>query len=92
MTNGPVEGFNNKLRVIALRAYGFHSHGALISDAVSLLRRHRIGATPAHTCLRRFPNGRCYQSRCDVLRADLIRATESGSNASCQPSGRSLRR
>ena len=31
MTNGPVEGINNKLRVIARRAYGFHSHGALIS-------------------------------------------------------------
>ena len=31
MTNGPVEGFNNKLRVLARRAYGFHSHGALIS-------------------------------------------------------------
>ena len=31
MTNGPVEGINNKLRVIAPRAYGFHSHGALIS-------------------------------------------------------------
>ncbi len=27
----PVEGFNNKLRVIARHAYGFHSHGALIS-------------------------------------------------------------
>ena len=24
MTNGPVEGINNKLRVIARRAYGFH--------------------------------------------------------------------
>ena len=31
MTNGLVEGINNKLRVIARRAYGFHSHGALIS-------------------------------------------------------------
>jgi len=31
MTNGPVEGINNKLRVIARRAYGFHSHGPLIS-------------------------------------------------------------
>ena len=31
MTNGPVEGINNKLRVIARRAYGFHSAGALIS-------------------------------------------------------------
>ena len=31
MTNGPVEGINNKLRVIARRAYGFHSHGALVS-------------------------------------------------------------
>ena len=31
MINGPVEGFNHKLRVIARRAYGFHSHGALIS-------------------------------------------------------------
>ena len=30
MTNGPVEGINNKLRVIARRA-GFHSHGPLIS-------------------------------------------------------------
>ena len=29
MTNGPVEGINNKLRVIARRAYGFHSAGAL---------------------------------------------------------------
>ena len=31
MTNGPVEGINNRLRVIARRAYGFHSAGALIS-------------------------------------------------------------
>ena len=31
MTNGPVGGINNKLRVIARRAYGFHSHGPLIS-------------------------------------------------------------
>ena len=31
MTNGPVEGVNNKLRVVARRAYGFHSPGALIS-------------------------------------------------------------
>jgi transposase len=31
MTNGPVEGFNSKRRAIARRAYGFHSHGALIS-------------------------------------------------------------
>ena len=31
MTNGPVEGMNNKLRVIARRAYGFHSPGPLIS-------------------------------------------------------------
>ena len=31
MTNGLAEGINNKLRVIARRAYGFHSHGALIS-------------------------------------------------------------
>ena len=31
MTNGPVEGINNRLRVIARRAYGFHSPDALIS-------------------------------------------------------------
>ena len=31
MTNGPVEGINNKLRVIARRAYSFHLHDALIS-------------------------------------------------------------
>ena len=30
-TNGLVEGLNNKLRMIARRAYGFHSAGALIS-------------------------------------------------------------
>ena len=29
--NGPVEGIDNKLRVITRRAYGFHSHGPLIS-------------------------------------------------------------
>lgn len=31
LTNGLVEGLNNKLRVVARRAYGFHSAGALIS-------------------------------------------------------------
>ena len=31
MTNGLAEGINNKLRVIARRAYGFHSPGPLIS-------------------------------------------------------------
>ena len=31
MTNGPVEGINNKLRVVARRAYGFHTPAALIS-------------------------------------------------------------
>ena len=31
MTNEPVEGINNKLRVIARRAYGFHPPDALIS-------------------------------------------------------------
>ena len=44
---------------------------------------------------RRYENrisGRYYQSRCDFPRADLIRSTESGPNASCHPSGRSLRR
>ena len=29
LTNGPVEGINNNLRVVARRAYGFHSHSAL---------------------------------------------------------------
>ena len=31
LTNGLVEGLNNKLRMIARRAFGFHSAGALIS-------------------------------------------------------------
>jgi transposase len=31
LTNGLVEGINNKLRVVARRAYGFHSAGALIA-------------------------------------------------------------
>jgi transposase len=30
LTNGLVEGFNNKLRMIARRAFGFHSADALI--------------------------------------------------------------
>ena len=29
MTNGPVDGINNKLRVIARHAYSLHSHGML---------------------------------------------------------------
>lgn len=31
LSNGLVEGLNNKIRVIARRAYGFHSHEALIA-------------------------------------------------------------
>ena len=31
LTNGVVEGINNRLRMIARRAYGFHSAGALIA-------------------------------------------------------------
>jgi transposase len=31
LTNGLAEGFNNKIRVVARRAYGFHSADALIS-------------------------------------------------------------
>ena len=31
LTNGMTEGFNNKLRMIARRAFGFHSAGALIA-------------------------------------------------------------
>ena len=55
MTNGPVEGINNKLRVIARRAYGFHSPGALISmlflccGGIELARRrypHAFEETP----------------------------------------------
>ena len=54
MTNGPVEGINNKLRVIARRAYGFHSHGALISMLFPVLRRHRTGTASTHSYLRRL--------------------------------------
>ena len=50
MTNGPVEGINNKLRVIARRAYGFHSPGALIS-----LSRSAIAF--AMTLIGFFPGG-----------------------------------
>ena len=31
LTNGIVEGFNNKLRMIARRAYGFHGHEPLVA-------------------------------------------------------------
>ena len=53
-----VEGINNKLRVIARRAYGFRSHGALNSMPVPVLRRHRTGAASTHCYLRRLPFGR----------------------------------
>lgn len=33
LTNGYVEGINNRLRMVARRAYGFHSHKALIAMA-----------------------------------------------------------
>ena len=55
MTNGPVEGINNKLRVIARRAYGFHSHsaGALTAMLVPVLwGRTGGGKTPPRG---RFP-------------------------------------
>ena len=50
-TNGPVEGINNKLRVIARRAYGFHSHGGLISMLFLCRGGIELGATPTHTRL-----------------------------------------
>ena len=50
MTNGPVEGFNNKLRVIARRGLRIPLARRAHLDAISLLRRHRIGATSTHTC------------------------------------------
>jgi transposase len=31
LTNGVLEGFNNRIRMIARRAYGFHSPGPLIA-------------------------------------------------------------
>ena len=31
ITNGPVEGYNSKIRMISHRAFGFHSGGALIA-------------------------------------------------------------
>ena len=49
MTNGPVEGINNKLRVIARRAYGFALARRVDLDAVPLLWRHRTGAASTHT-------------------------------------------
>ena len=52
-----MEGINNKLRVIARRAYGFRSHGALISMPVPVLRRHRTGAASTHCYLRRLEKG-----------------------------------
>ena len=65
MTNGPVEGFNNKLRVIARRD-GFHSTAR--SSPLFLCCRHRTGATPTHTCLRRFPSLRGPDQRVRLCR------------------------
>ena len=54
MTNGPVEGVNNKLRVVARRAYGFHSPGALISMLFLCCGGIELAPPFTHTCLRRL--------------------------------------
>ena len=59
MTNGPVEGINNKLRVIARRAYGFHSHGALISTEKM---------APCHGALEKAGYRECTVAAADFLR------------------------
>ena len=53
-----MEGINTKLRVITRRAYGFRSHGALISMPVPVLRRHRTGAAPLATIQSDYTAGR----------------------------------
>jgi len=45
LTNGPVEGINNRMRTVARRAYGFHSAEALIS--MVFLCCSKIELTPA---------------------------------------------
>ena len=45
LTNGPVEGINNRMRTVARRAYGFHSAEALIS--MVFLCCSRIELSPA---------------------------------------------
>ena len=45
LTNGPVEGINNRMRTVARRAYGFHSAEALI--AMVFLCCSKIELTPA---------------------------------------------
>ena len=58
MTNGTVEGINNKLRVIARPAYGFHSHGALLLMLYLSVVEASSWLHPTHTCLRRFGKSR----------------------------------
>ena len=45
LTNGPVEGINNRMRMVARRAFGFHSAEALIS--MLFLCCSKIELTPA---------------------------------------------
>jgi transposase len=45
LTNGPVEGINNRMRTVARRAFGFHSAEALIS--MLFLCCSKIDLTPA---------------------------------------------
>ena len=45
LTNGPVEGINNRMRMVARRAFGFHSAEALI--AMIFLCCSKIDLTPA---------------------------------------------
>ena len=45
LTNGPVEGINNRIRSVARRAFGFHSAQALIS--MTFLCCSKIDLTPA---------------------------------------------
>lgn len=55
LTNGFTEGTNAKLRMVARRAFGFHSADALIAHALPHLRRHPTQPTSTHTKLRRRP-------------------------------------
>ena len=73
MTNGPVEGINNKLRVLARRGVRLSLPRRAHLDAVPVLRRHRTGTASTH----------CYLRRLDLLRAELaLRAKEGVKEAS----------
>src|SRR5260370_8912693 len=63
ISNGAVEGLNNKIRVVTRRSYGFRTY-----DAMEIALYHNLGRLPEPESPHRFCSGgsktRTYQNNC----------------------------